>query len=57
MIFDRAEWGILADWRMPQFHVVRDGREIETLSGWDGADSRAALIALLRRHGFVPDAK
>jgi hypothetical protein len=54
MIYARSEWRALPDWRMPQFHVVRDGRELDSLSGWDGAASRDALVALLRRHGFLP---
>ena len=44
----------MPDWRMPQFHVVRDGRTVESLAGWDGsAESRAALVALLERHGLL----
>lgn len=54
MICARSEWQMLPDWRMPQFHIVRDGRELESLAGWDGAASRTALVALLRRHGFLP---
>jgi hypothetical protein len=54
MIYDRAEWRMIPDWRMPQFHVVRDGRTLESLAGWDGgAESRAALVALLERHGLL----
>jgi hypothetical protein len=54
MIYDRDEWRMIPDWRMPQFHVVRDGREVESLAGWDGsAGTRAALIALLERHALL----
>ncbi len=56
MIYDRAEWRMIPDWRMPQFHVVRDGRAVESLAGWDGsAASRAALVALLERHGLLDE--
>jgi hypothetical protein len=54
MIYDRDEWRMIPDWRMPQFHVVRDGREMESLAGWDGsARSRTALVAMLDRYGLL----
>jgi hypothetical protein len=57
MIYDRAEWRMLPDWRATQFHVVRDGREVEKLDGWDGVRSRAELIALLERHALLTPEK
>jgi hypothetical protein len=53
MIYDRAEWRMIPDWRTPHFHLMRDRHEMESLAGWDGAGSRAALIALLERHGLL----
>jgi hypothetical protein len=53
MIYDRAEWRLLPDWRTTRFHLVRDGREVESLDGWDGDRSRAELIALLEKQGLL----
>jgi hypothetical protein len=56
MIYDRAEWRLLPDWRATQFHVVRDGQEVASLTGRDGETPRAELIALLGKHGLLdPD--
>lgn len=56
MIYDRAEWRLIPDWRVPGFHVVRDGRIVESMAGWNGVTSRAALIALLEKHRLLdPD--
>lgn len=51
MIYSRAEWPMFPHWPMPEFHVVRDGRIVETVTGWPrGRDSnREALIEMLRR--------
>ena len=53
MIYDRAEWRLLPDWRTTRFHIVRDGKEVESLDGWDGVRSRAELIALLEKQGLM----
>jgi hypothetical protein len=54
MIFDRAEWPLLPSWRMPEFHVVREGRVIESMSGWQrDPGHRARLVAMLSRHGLL----
>jgi hypothetical protein len=53
MIYDRAEWRLLLDWRTTRFHLVRDGKEVESLDGWDGARLRAELIALLEKHELL----
>jgi hypothetical protein len=57
MIYDRAEWRLLPDWRATQFHVVRDGKEVASLDGWDGARSRVELIALLEKHELLTPEK
>ena len=57
MIHDRAEWRLLSDFRATQFHVVRDGREVASLDGWDGARSRAELVALLVEHELLAPEK
>ena len=56
MIHDRAEW-LLPRWRMPEFHVVRDGAVVDSASGWTSgsSESRAVLIALLERNGLLAD--
>ena len=55
MIYDRAEWSVLPAWSMPEFYVVRDGKVLESIKGWDGSSStRTDLIAVLRRHGLLP---
>ena len=57
MIYDRAEWRLLPDWRTTRFQVVRDGKELESLDGWDGVRSRAGLIALLEKQGLLSPEK
>lgn len=54
-ILDRAEWAMIPDWRMPTFLVVREGRIIDSASGWDGNDPvyREQLVALLERNGLL----
>lgn len=56
MIYDRAEWGVLPHWNMPTFFVVRDGKIIDSASGWASGDAvtRDALVATLRRTGLLP---
>jgi hypothetical protein len=53
MIYDRAEWRLLPAFRTTRFHVVRDGKELESVDDWDGARSRAQLIALIEKHGLL----
>jgi hypothetical protein len=57
MIYDRAEWRLLPDWRTTQFHVVRDGKEVASLDGWEGGRSRVELIALLEKHELLTPEK
>ena len=55
MIYDRAEWSFLPHWNMPTFFVVRDGKVVDSVSGWAGGDprDRAALVAVLKRTGLL----
>jgi hypothetical protein len=57
MIYDRDEWDVLPAWRMPEFYVVRDGRVLGAVHGWQRgtSTSRDQLIALLRQHGLLPN--
>lgn len=52
-LYDRAEWPMFPEWRMPSFFVVRDGRVVGTVIGWKPADARDALVALLRENGLL----
>lgn len=58
MIHDRAEWKLFPDWRMPAFHIVRNGRIIDSVVGWprDPTVNREPLIAALRRAGLAKNA-
>src|SRR5690606_18109822 len=55
MIYDREGWPMLADWPMPEFHVVREGRIVESVTGWPRGDAhqREARIGMLRRAGLL----
>jgi hypothetical protein len=55
MIHDRAGWSILPTWSMPKFHMVRDGKVIETVEGWPRSptSNRQPLIDALRRAGLL----
>lgn len=55
-IYDRAEWPIFSSWPMPRFHIVKNGQIIESVTGWPRSEptNRAALIAMLQRHGLLP---
>jgi hypothetical protein len=53
-LYDRDEWPMFPKWRMPSFHVMRDGKIIGTVVGWKPADARGALIAMLRENGLLP---
>jgi len=55
MIHDRGEWAIFPIWSMPTFHIVRDGKVVETVKGWprSPASSRQPLIDALRRAGLL----
>ena len=57
MIHDRAEWSIFPTWPMPEFHVVRGGKVIETVKGWprSPASNRQPLIDALRRAGLLDE--
>jgi hypothetical protein len=52
-LYDRAEWPMFPEWRMPTFYVVRDGKVVGTVVGWKPADARGALVALLRENGLL----
>jgi hypothetical protein len=52
-LYDRAEWPMFPQWRMPSFFVVRDGRVVGTVIGWKPADARDALVALMRKNGLL----
>lgn len=55
-VYDRAEWTLLPPgWRMPGFFIVRDGKVVDHLFGWNpDGESRAALVAALQRAGLLP---
>ncbi len=56
-IHDRDGWPLLpADWEMPTFLTVRDGRVIEQLRGLPAGDDgqRERLLAMLRQAGLLP---
>ncbi|HZW19129.1 hypothetical protein [Luteimonas lutimaris] len=55
MIHDRGEWSVLPTWSMPEFHVVRGGKVIETVKGWprSPASNRRPLIDALHRAGLL----
>lgn len=55
-IYDRAEWSLFPSWRMPVFHVVRNGKVVESVTGWprNPAENREPLIAALKRAGLLP---
>lgn len=56
MVQDRDAWPMPGDWPMPEFHLLRDGRIVETLTGWPRGDARQrdALVAMLRRADLLP---
>lgn len=56
MVRDREGWPMPGDWPMPEFHLLRDGRIVETLTGWSRGDARQrqALIAMLQRADLLP---
>ena len=55
-IYERSEWAMFPVWRMPVFHIVRNGKIIESVSGWprNPAENREPLIAALKRAGLLP---
>ena len=55
MIHDRGEWSIFPTWSMPKFHIVRDGKVVETVKGWPRSpmSNRQSLIDALRRAGLL----
>lgn len=54
-IHDRAEWALIAQWEMPTFAVMKDGKLIDSTKGWrsDDPQFREQLVALLRRTGLL----
>lgn len=56
-IHARQPWSLLGEWRMPTFHVVRQGRIVASSSGWRSGDAgdRQRLVELLRENGLLAD--
>lgn len=54
-IHDRAEWALIPRWAMPTFHIVKDGKVIDSISGWISGDAsfREQLLVLLARNGLL----
>lgn len=54
-IHERGEWAIFPKWSMPVFHIVRNGKIVESVTGWprDPAENREPLIAALKRAGLL----
>lgn len=48
------DWPMVESWATPQFLLLRDGRVIDSFSGWPEGGSRDKLIQLLRRGGIFP---
>jgi len=55
MVHDRSEWSIFPAWSMPEFHIVRDGKVVETVKGLPRSptSNRQPLIDALRRAGLL----
>lgn len=53
MLYDRSEWPVFTDWRMPTFYVIHHGKVLGSMAGWSSS-SRGELTALLRRTGLLP---
>jgi len=58
MIHDRDEWSLLPTWSMPKFHIVRQGKVVESVTGWSSSPTanRQLLIDALRRAGLLEPA-
>ncbi|MFT3762924.1 MAG: hypothetical protein QM761_10040 [Pseudoxanthomonas sp.] len=56
-IHDREEWLIIRNWDMPVFHIVRDGKIVESVTGWprNPQENREPLIAALKRAGLLSE--
>lgn len=54
-IHDRSEWALIPRWAMPTFFVIRNGKILDSTSGWASDDpaSRKQLVALLERTGLL----
>lgn len=55
-LYDRDEWPMFPRWRMPTFHVVRDGKVLGSVLGWKPEGARDELVAMLRANGLLPEA-
>lgn len=55
LMYSRDEWPILTDWQTPVFHVLRDGRVLDTVVGWPRGEgkTREALIEMLARNDLI----
>jgi hypothetical protein len=55
LMYSQEEWSMFPDWQTPVFHVLRDGRVVETVVGWPRGEgsTREPLIAMLRRNGLI----
>jgi hypothetical protein len=55
LVHSRAEWQLLPRWRVPEFYVVKEGKVVDSVSGWErgSAKWREQLVAMLERHGLL----
>lgn len=54
MVHDRAEWPMFERWIMPTFYIFKDGKIVDSVSGWPPQPTREHLIAALARAGLLP---
>lgn len=54
-IHARDEWALFPEWSMPVFHIVRNGKVVESVTGWprNPTENREPLIAALKRAGLL----
>jgi len=56
MVYAREGWPMSGDWPMPRFHVVQDGRVVDTVTRWPAGGQHDAIVAMLQRAGLLPAA-
>jgi hypothetical protein len=56
-IHARDEWAMFPEWRMPVFHIVKDGKVVESVVGWSRKEptTRDRLVAALKRTGLLDE--
>lgn len=54
MVHDRAEWPMFERWIMPTFYIFKNGKIVDSVSGWPPQPTREHLIAALARAGLLP---